>query len=303
MIYTTILIVLLGLSIICNFLYRKQITDFVRQIHFHAQEESNKEITAELRSRSIKNLQDELNCLLEEQKKQRIAYEKREEKMNQMVTDISHDIRTPLTSVMGYLQLMDECESEEEREHFKDIIFQRLQTLNVMIDEFFTYSKIKLNGSHDWKEICDVRQILCETLFLFYDDMCVKGLQVELEIPEDTFEVYGNREKFSRIFMDIIKNILIHGCEEAYVSMKRMEGQISISFENKTKNTLPQEMSEVFERFYKGDKARSGQDSTGLGLSIVKELVQQMDGSVRAFSRETGWFGIELCFNDGGKAN
>ena len=297
MVYTIILADLLGISIICNCLYRKQIGDFVRQIQFHAQEDSNTEITAELKSHSIKNLQDELNCLLEEQKKRRIEYEKREEKINQMVTDISHDIRTPLTSISGYFQLLDACETEEEKEHYKNIIFQRIQTLNVMIDEFFTYSKIKQNRNHNLKEICDVRQILCETLFLFYDDLNAKGLQVELAIPEERFELYGNQEEFSRVFMNIIKNILIHGCEKVHVSMERVDEEICIIFENKTKKALPQELSEVFERFYKGDTARSGQDSTGLGLSIVKELVQQMGGRVNAFSKDIGWFGIELRFN------
>lgn len=296
MVYTIILAVLLVISIICNYLYRKQIGDFVRQIQFHAQEDSNTEITAELKSHSIKNLQDELNCLLEEQKKQRIAYEKREEKINQMVTDISHDIRTPLTSISGYFQLLDECETEEEKEHYKNIISQRLRTLNVMLDEFFTYSKIKQNRSHNLKEICDVRQILCETLFLFYDDLNAKGLQVELAIPEEKFELYGNQEEFGRVFMNIIKNILIHGCEKVHVSMERVGEEIRITFENKTKKALPRELSEVFERFYKGDMARSDQDSTGLGLSIVKELVQQMGGSVNAFSKDTGWFGMELRF-------
>lgn len=294
MVMTTILAILFGLSLIYILLYRKQINDFVRQIRFHAEEDSNIEITAELKNRSIKKLQDELNALLETQKRQRLMYEKREEKINQMVTDISHDIRTPLTSISGYFQLLDMCETEEEKAHYEEIISQRLLTLQTMIDEFFTYTKAKQNNQSVVQELCDVRQILCETMFLFYDDLNASGLQVNLEIPEERMERCGNVEELNRIFMNIIKNILIHGCEEVHVRMKRINQQICVTFENKTQKALPQDLSEVFERFYKGDIARSGQDSTGLGLCIVKELVQKMGGSVCAFSRDAGWFGIEI---------
>ena len=88
----------------------------------------------------------------------------------------SSDVSTPLTSVIGYFQLLEECETQEEREHYKDIIFQRLQTLNIMLDEFFSYAKLSQNYAAGTGDICDVRQILCETLFLFYDDLKAKGI-------------------------------------------------------------------------------------------------------------------------------
>lgn len=296
MAHTIILAVLLMAIFIYHLLYRRQIRDFVRQLRFHGEEESNREISAELKYKSIRDMQNELNCLLERQRNQRIAHEHREEKIGQMVTDISHDIRTPLTSVTGYFQMLDECENEEERTHYKEIIYQRLQTLSSMLDEFFTYSKLSQKRYEKPEDICDVRQILCETLFLFYDDLNARGMQVELEIPEARFEVYGNGEDFTRIFMNIMKNIRNHGCLEVCISIGKEENKTRIVFENRTAEKLPRDLSEVFERFYKGDRARSGQDSTGLGLCIVKELVEQMGGVVNAFSKGAGWFGIELRF-------
>ena len=296
MVHTIILAILLIASIIYNLLYKRQIRDFVRQLRFHGKEESNREIAAELKSRCILDMQNELNQLLKRQKIQRIAYEQREEKIGQMVTDISHDIRTPLTSVIGYFQMLDECENDAEREHYKNIIYQRLQTLSFMLDEFFTYSKLSQNSCSNPKDICNVGQILCETLFLFYDDLNAKGIQAEIHIPEERFELYGNSEDFNRIFMNIMKNILTHGCKEVYIFMKKEVDFTKIVFENRTEEALPRDLSAVFERFYKGDKARSGQASTGLGLCIVKELVEQMGGTVTAFSKGAGWFGIELRF-------
>lgn len=296
MVQTIILTVLLLLSIILIILYKKQMRDFVKQLQFHEKEESNKEISIWLKCRSVLDMQTELNDLLEKHRDQRISYEKKEEKLMQMVTDISHDIRTPLTSVIGYFQLLEECETQEEREHYKDIIFQRLQTLNIMLDEFFSYAKLSQNYAAGTGDICDVRQILCETLFLFYDDLKAKGIQAEIDISEERFELYGNSEDFNRIFMNLMKNILNHGSKEIHIEMKKENQQISIIFENRTEEKLPTDLSEVFERFYKGDRARSTQSSTGLGLCIVKELTEQMGGKVTAFSKGTGWFGIELRF-------
>lgn len=296
MTHTIILTVLLIVVLMYHLLYRKQINDFVKQLRFHKAEESNKEISAELKCKSIRNMQNELNILLEKQRNQRIAYEHREEKINQLVTDISHDIRTPLTSVTGYFQMMDESENEEERTHYKEIICHRLQTLSVMLDEFFTYAKLSQKCHDKPKEMCDVRQILCETLFLFYDEFHTRGIQVELKIPEERFLVYGNTEDFKRIFMNIMKNIRNHGCLEMRISIERKANDIRIVFENRTAEKLPQDLSEVFERFYKGDKARSNQESTGLGLCIVKELSEQMGGVVSAFSKDYGWFGMDLTF-------
>lgn len=293
---TLILIILLLAVLIYHLLYRKQIRDFVKQLRFHREEESNREFEAELKCKSIRDMQNELNSLLERQRAGQIEYEHREEKIGQMVTDISHDIRTPLTSVIGYFQMLDECEEEEERTHYKKIIYQRLQTLNSMLDEFFTYSKLNRKSYEKPKDICNVRQILCDTLFLFYDDLNERGMQVELAIPEEYFELYGNAEDLKRIFMNIMKNIRNHGCLEVSVSMEKVENQTRIVFENRTAEKLPCSLSDVFERFYKGDSARSTQDSTGLGLCIVKELVEQMNGTVMAFSKDAGWFGIELRF-------
>ncbi len=296
MVNTIILTVLLIAILIYHFLYRRQIYDFVRQLRFHAEEESNREISIDIKSKCIRDMQKELNCLLERQRNQCISHENREEKIAKMVTDISHDIRTPLTSVTGYFQMLDECENEEERAHYKEIIHHRLKTLSSMLDEFFTFSKLSLKGYEKPKDICDARQILCETLFLFYDDLNAKGMRVALEIPEERFDIFGNIEDLSRIFMNIMKNIRNHGCLEVNIAMKKEANQTRIVFENRTAKILPQELSVVFERFYRGDSARSGQDSTGLGLCIVKELIEQMGGTVKSFSRGCGWFGIELRF-------
>lgn len=296
MAYTLILTVLLLAVLIYHLLYRRQIRDFVKQLRFHGEEESNREIAAELKCKSIRDMQNELNRLLERQRARQIEYEHREEKISQMVTDISHDIRTPLTSVSGYFQMLDECQNEEERAHYKEIIYQRLKTLSSMLDEFFSYSKLNRKAYEKPKDICNVRQLLCETLFLFYDDLNERGMRVEVAIPEERFELCGNAEDFKRIFMNIMKNIRNHGCLEVSVSMRKVEKQTRIVFENRTAEKLPCSLSDVFERFYRGDSARSNQDSTGLGLCIVKELVEQMNGTVTAFSKGTGWFGIELRF-------
>lgn len=290
-----LLLILFGSSILCHVFYRIQIKKIVKQLKFHNTEDSNKEIYIDCRNSEIVSLQRELNSLLKKRRERALFYANQEEELYKMITDISHDIRTPLTSVKGYFQMLEQCEKKEEKNYYREIIENRLDTISTMLDDFFTYTKTTQKELVQSVEECDVRQILCEVLFQHYDVLRERDFDIVMEIPEVSMEIVANREELCRIFMNLVKNVLVHGCERFRVRLVTQEN--CIIFENDTKEPLPDEIGQVFERFYKGDVARSTNLSTGLGLSIVKELVKKNNGRAEAFVGVEYLFGIKVYFD------
>ncbi len=273
-------------------LYRRQIRDISRQLQFHRQEESNHKISVQLRGKEWILMQEELNELLEGKRLQRARMLAEEKRIMDMITNVSHDIRTPLTSISGYFQMYCESDHEENRKRYQTVIEGRLKALADMLEEFFTYFKIKSGQMSGDMEVCDVRQILYETLFLFYDDMKKQGIEPEFDIAEERVEIIANEENVRRIFFNVIKNALVHGVEKLMVQMEQEKEYVRFIFKNKTYEAVPKDLDNVFERFYSGDKSRNN-GSTGLGLSIAKELVEDAGGTIWAFT-EGEYFGIGL---------
>ena len=287
-------------------LYRRQISRLVKQLRFHNENDSNMGIWIEVKTSEMVRLQEELEHLKQKYRENQIAFEESEARRKRMIADISHDIRTPLTSIMGYFQMMNDCTDESERMHYQEIIEGRLNALSAMLEVFFDYIKINQGELILENEICDIRQILCETLVSFYDEFKNQGIVPEVNIPEEEMCAYGEKNAFQRIFFNLIKNALVHGKDAIRIRMVKEEERIQIYFENKTSEESPENLQDVFERFYKSDRSRKDSTSTGLGLCIVKELIGNIGGNVYAFSNERDWFGIAIDFTSadmGGRDN
>ncbi len=283
--------VIIALSIYI-WLYRRQVRELHKQLQFHKEEESNRQISIDIRAKECLELQQDLNDLLKEKRIRQNKFNMEEKKLMDMVTNVSHDIRTPLTSISGYFQMYSQSTSEEDKSRYQAIIEGRLKALAEMLEEFFTYFKIR-NGQYNQElKVCDVQRVLCETMFLFIDDMKDAGIEPEIDIPEDSVEMIINEENIRRIFFNIIKNALVHGKEKIVIQMKESKESIEFVFRNKSRETIPENVEEVFERFYSGDKSRNTQ-SSGLGLSIAKEMVEDIGGAIWAFS-EGEYFGIGI---------
>lgn len=287
-----LLSVVIAILIIRLLLYRRQVKDIGIQLCFTKEEDTNHKISIALRGKEWVALQDELNELLEEQRLRKLRLLAEEKKLMDMVTNVSHDIRTPLTSISGYFQMYCESDNEENKKRYQAVINGRLKALAEMLEEFFTYFKIKDGQSKGALGVCDVQQILYETVFLFYEDMTKNGMEPKFFIPEEKQEIIADEKAVRRVFFNIIKNALVHGTQELSISMNVDAKHIGICFKNKTNEQLPDDINNVFERFVSGDKSRNN-GSTGLGLSIAKELVMTIGGEIRAFTEED-FFGIEV---------
>ncbi len=290
-----ILLFLLGAAILYNIRYRRQIQEVCRQLSFHRQENSNQEIRVQVRTQEILQLQEQINALFREESRILMEYQNADQSLKDMITNISHDIRTPLTSIDGYFQLLCQTEEKTEREKYRKIIEQRIESLSEILEQLFTYVRIQNHGISMELTACDMKQCLCENLFSFYEDFKNHEMEPEVVLPEEPVYLLADVTQLSRILQNILKNALVHGKDKIKVELSEKKGKLILNVWNGTDETHSEAPELVFERFFRGDKSRSSQ-SSGLGLCIAKELTEQMKGTIRAYY-ERQYFGIEIIFD------
>lgn len=273
----SVVIAILGIGL--AFYYRRQIKNVKSQISFLNQHETNMLITSDQKSGCVAELTDELNTLIEQTAALRKEIADNESHLKDTIINLSHDIRTPLTSMDGYFQLLLKSHDSEERQQYAAVISDRLSSLKEMLDELFTYAKLTNKAYEVELSPCAVNEILLSVLFSFYKDIKQRGIEPLVNIPEQDIFIQGNEPALRRIFQNILKNCIEHGNNQLSVRLINTADTVKIYFENDYQTQEPIDANKVFDRFYKADGARS-KTSTGLGLSIAKELVERLNGSI-----------------------
>lgn len=289
-----VMAVIATLGIGLAFYYRHQIKNVKSQISFLNQHETNMLITSDQKSGCVAELTDELNTLIEQTAALRKEIADNESHLKDTIINLSHDIRTPLTSMDGYFQLLLKSDDPEERQQYAAVISDRLSSLKEMLDELFTYAKLTNKAYEVELSPCAVNEILLSVLFSFYKDIKQRGIEPLIDIPEQDVFIQGSEPALRRIFQNILKNCIEHGNDKLYVRLINTTGTVQIFLENDYQTQEPIAADKVFDRFYKADKARS-RTSTGLGLSIAKELVERLNGSITSVA-QNGKFSILLTF-------
>jgi signal transduction histidine kinase len=289
-----ILVGIIILQFIMIWKYQRQVRDICRQLAFLMKHDSNRLINREFDMGGIGTLSDSLNELLELRKKEKQHYREKETLIADTYTNLSHDIRTPLTSLDGYFQLMEECENVEDQKRYLNIIHERIHSLNDMLEELFTFTKLK-NESYNLELMpCCINRILKETVFSYYDDWVRMEIQPDIRITEELLHIHGNRQGLNRVIQNVIKNGLDHGEKKISIVLERDHDLAVLRISNQVAHPEQIDIEHVFDRFYKADVARS-KTSTGLGLSIAKELVKRMNGEIAA-KLEKNEFIVEMSF-------
>ena len=261
--------------------YQRQVKDICRQLAFLMKHDSNMLIHREFGLGGIGMLSDRLNDLLELRRKEKQYYQEKETLIADTYTNLSHDIRTPLTSLDGYFQLMEACENVEEQRRYLNIIHERIHSLNEMLEELFMFTKLKNESYRLELTSCCINRILKETVFSYYDDWVRREIQPDIQITEEQLYIDGNKQGLSRIIQNVIKNGLDHGKKKIRIVLKREQNQAVLRISNQVIASEQIDIEHVFDRFYKADAARS-KTSTGLGLSIAREFVRRMNGEIGA---------------------
>ena len=274
--------------------YQRQVKDICRQLAFLMKHDSNMLIHREFGLGGIGMLSDRLNDLLELRRKEKQYYQEKETLIADTYTNLSHDIRTPLTSLDGYFQLMEACENVEEQRRYLNIIHERIHSLNEMLEELFMFTKLKNESYRLELTSCCINRILKETVFSYYDDWVRREIQPDIQITEEQLYIDGNKQGLSRIIQNVIKNGLDHGKKKIRIVLKREQNQAVLRISNQVIASEQIDTEHVFDRFYKADAARS-KTSTGLGLSIAREFVRRMNGEIGAKIEENEFI-VEMSF-------
>lgn len=287
-----ILMVIIFILLTVFAVYRRQVKSICRQLWFLTEQESNMLITSQLSHGSIPALTNALNRLLMKHRKQTTDYLAHEKLISDTYTSLSHDIRTPLTSLDGYFQLLEYSQDPKDQQRYLQIIQERINSLKDMLEELFTFTKLKDSSYQLALSPISLTYQLKLTLFSYYEDWKAMDVEPVLHLCEAPLMIQGNEHALKRIIRNILKNGMDHGEKALEISLFEEKHNAVLVFKNQTRH--PEEINPklVFKRFYKADQARSHQ-STGLGLSIAREFVLHMNGSIAA-SIEGNWFVITI---------
>ena len=196
-----------------------------------------------------------------------------------MITNISHDLRTPLTSAMGYIEMLSSADmTEQERQRELEIIQKRLARLEELINSFFEFSKIISVGEPPEKTELNLIAVLEEAVLHYYDDYSSRNRQIILDCSRYKLMIYSNYNMLMRIFDNLIVNALKHSDSDLKIRISTDE-KIRIEFEDKVECT-DIDISRIFEE-YTVDTSRT-KGGTGLGLAIAKQFTEMLGGQITA---------------------
>ncbi len=261
--------------------YRRQVKNTCRHLAFMEKNKTNLRLRGELDFRELNELADSVNQLLDDSDRLKHEVLQSGQELKDAITSISHDIRTPLTSLDGYFHLLSEAQTDEEREQYISVIRGRIDTLSCMLEELFTYTKLQNEQYSITLSKIDIKKCVLDTLFSFYNDIEERGITPEIDICEERVSIIGNTEAMGRIVQNIVKNALEHGSGELRISFGRSDGNVVFVCENSVDSPESIDISQVFRRFYRSDEART-KSSTGLGLAIAKGLAEKQGGTLTA---------------------
>ena len=257
-----------------------------RQLEALEESGSTARILMRTPNRSAEALVAAVNRLLEDRRAGEAAYRAREGELRKQIANISHDLRTPLTSILGYLQLLEDPGLEEaERRSYLQVVEGRSKALQALITSFYDLSRLEGGELPLAREPVDLCQSLSGLLAAFYSDLTDTGMEVEVDLERGLPPVMADPGAVLRIFTNLIRNAMDHGAGRLSVRLYRAGGEVVSAFTNDAPHMDPADVSRVFDRFFTSDKMRTGRN-TGLGLAIVKALALQMGHTPRAFLEE-----------------
>ncbi len=235
-------------------------------------------------------IETKLNTVKSTLEKRRDAALESERRKNDLVVYLAHDIKTPLTSVIGYLSLLNEAPDMplEQRIKYTGITLEKAYRLEQLINEFFEITRFNLQTINLIKEDVNLTMMLEQMADEFYPILAPRNKEAVVEAGENIM-IYADSDKLGRVFNNILKNAAVYSYDDSSINISAIsEGEnIIIRFRNKGKMIPPDKLDSIFEKFYRLDSARSSNTGgTGLGLAIAKEIVVLHGGTISAESNE-----------------
>lgn len=285
--------ILLGYTVILLIVFYRSLLRFIKYFNEVNNgldlllEEDETEVTL---SPEIETIEKKLNRIKSTLKKRELDAQNAEQRKNDLVVYLAHDIKTPLTSVIGYLSLLEEAPDMpiEQRAKYLKITLEKSFRLEQLINEFFEITRYNLQTILLDKQEINLSYMLLQMADEFYPQLAASGKAAAVNAAEDLI-IYADPDKLARVFNNIMKNAIAYGFDNTTIEITAayQEQNVLITFRNRG-NTIPQHRLEtIFDKFYRLDDARStSTGGSGLGLAIAKSIVTSHGGSISAESKD-----------------
>lgn len=277
-----VLVILIAFILCYVFLEKAEIKRLKKELDFIMSNDTNRILHTEFNSKELKEFVSAVNMYLSEIQKRKTEIEHKNNNLMVMMRNISHDLRTPLTSAAGYTDLILNSDlTEDEKICEMKIVEARLKRLTELVDSFFEFSKILTTNKEIELETVNLIGILEECIGNFYEDYKKENREVDFITSNNKISISTNRTMLSRIFENLISNALKYGSGNLTIEVISENADvIRISFTNRIIDK-DLDTGRIFDDFYTTDISRT-KGSTGLGLAIAKEFTEQLNGNIEA---------------------
>lgn len=259
--------------------------------------EENQMLFLEMPDKRLRSLLITLNQLLAQLRQKKLMYQEREEVFRKEIENISHDLRTPLTVMGGYLKMIDGSVLEKEDQLALEVVNRKVEVLQDIISQFYDLSRL---GGEDYvfsmKEV-DIGRMVKESVVEYYQEFTRNNLEVSVEVLDPIGLVRVDVMAMERILSNLLQNASRYAKSKVMIEVTEEEDSVVVGIGNDTEEVNPQELAHFFDRFYKKDSSRN-QKGTGLGLTVAKELMERMGGKIGVEVSELDigvlWFWLEF---------
>ena len=271
-----ILLILALLLLVKVRLLQKSMDEIAQELGERLSSDTNNPIFLFTRDAHARKLAAKLNIHLRELRRQHLRYKNGDRELKEAVTNVSHDLRTPLTAICGYLELLERENDSPEVQRYLALIANRAEAMKQLTEELFRYSVILSTAEELTLEPVDMVSVLEESVAGFYGSLKERGVEPVIDLPEGPVIQPLDRAALSRVFGNILSNALKYSAGDLNIVLLT-NGEVRFS------NTAPDlddvQVGRLFDRFFTVETVR---ESTGLGLSIAKTLVERMGGTIAA---------------------
>ena len=272
---------------------RRALEGAAAQLRELARGDSTARVGMAVPNRAAEELLEGVNLLLELRREDQSRWLERERSLRQQIANVSHDLRTPLTSILGYLQLLEDPKLPEgERREYLAVVESRAKALQSLITGFYDLSRLEGGEYPLEQEPVNLYTSLSGLLAAFYNDFTDRNFDMTVELAEHLPPVQADNGGVLRVFTNLIRNALDHGRGKMTVRLWQEGERVVSLFANETDELTAEDLPHIFDRFFTSDKMRTGRN-TGLGLAIVKTLAEQMGCQLTAELTD-GMFAIRV---------
>ena len=244
--------------------------------------QTNQQVTVAAPDKTTEKLAAEINHLVERYKELQLKNIEEKRQNKEALANFSHDLRTPLTSAMGYIDIVLNMDlSIKDKEKYLNIVQHKLKSLNNLVDSLYDLSLVDAREYPVQLNPHSLYQLLCDSLLLFHQDFEDKGISLQLDLDEKVPLVLLDEKITNRVFLNLFQNVIRYARSYCRVELKVTEEHVHISISNDSEALSEETVVQLFNRTYRAGINRSGH-SSGLGLAIAKELMELQRGKITA---------------------